>query len=284
MPCKMNDVNTRNISLIIARWEFLIRALDDVSYNVVIKLKNHMKSARKYDDIEKFNLFISYNNDISSSFFKACNYKLSDNGNVHKLEFRDCVGTIDWESKKSSVEISNEGVVSIDSFLRYVTSFLSLVQGGALVHSAGIIKNNRCFIFPGPSMSGKSTIAGLFRQRFTVIGEELSIILPSKEGYSVYGTPFLGSSSVLSNYGGYRLGGIIFHEKSDGYNIRKIEEVEALIRFVENVTFYSSSKKYANLVLENSEKITRSVKAFVMDFPNNSEWLSEFDKYLDEMI
>ncbi len=60
-----------------------------------------------------------------------------------------------------------------------------------LVHSAGVIRGGRGFLFVGPSTAGKTTIASLSKGG-TVVNDEMNLVEFHPDGARLIGTPFNG--------------------------------------------------------------------------------------------
>jgi hypothetical protein len=101
-----------------------------------------------------------------------------------------CLGTIDILNHKAELSFrSNQPVHDIEYFLRIVLSFGLYGIGGFLLHAAGIVHNNKAFIFFGKSGCGKSTIAKL-SAGYRILSDDLIGLLPSDNGVVAYSTPF----------------------------------------------------------------------------------------------
>jgi len=65
---------------------------------------------------------------------------------------------------------------------------------GVLVHACGLSLNGRGLLFLGTSGAGKSTSAGLWKQRagVTILSDDRIVIRPEGQGYRIFGTPWHG--------------------------------------------------------------------------------------------
>lgn len=67
-------------------------------------------------------------------------------------------------------------------------------QRGVLVHACGLSLNGRGLLFLGTSGAGKSTTAGLWKQRagVTLLSDDRIVIRAEEQGYRIFGTPWHG--------------------------------------------------------------------------------------------
>jgi hypothetical protein len=73
-------------------------------------------------------------------------------------------------------------------------------EGGLLLHAAGLSFHEQGYVFTGASGTGKSTIAELFANRgAAVLSDERLILRRHGTGFSLYGTPWVGSGNYAEN-------------------------------------------------------------------------------------
>ena len=79
------------------------------------------------------------------------------------------LGKIDLLNKKGEIDIlPSYARESLANFLRNIYNILITKEGGLVLHACGIVKDNKAYIFFGPSQSGKSTVAQLSRD-YTIL-------------------------------------------------------------------------------------------------------------------
>lgn len=79
---------------------------------------------------------------------------------------------------------------NIEYTLRVVYALLAVRHGGLLLHAAGIVQQERAYLFCGQSGSGKTTVARLSPPD-AVLNDDLVLLLPSGlTGWEAYATPF----------------------------------------------------------------------------------------------
>jgi hypothetical protein len=81
---------------------------------------------------------------------------------------------------------------SMENFLRIVYAHAVIPSGGFLLHSAGLVRDGRAYLFFGPSGSGKTTVTTLSPEAL-VLSDDLTMILRSGTGeYRACSVPFRG--------------------------------------------------------------------------------------------
>ena len=114
---------------------------------------------------------------------RACTYSLAASFSTAGGAGRAFFGNGEFEPRQRAVE----------NILRVATAWLAASRGGALMHSASIVKEGRAYLFFGQSGAGKSTISALSR-RGEVVSDDLTLILPDAHGHpEVVGAPFRGT-------------------------------------------------------------------------------------------
>ena len=74
------------------------------------------------------------------------------------------------------------------------------LDGGLLLHAAGLTTQEEGYIFTGNSGTGKSTIAQFFAERGAlVLSDERMIIRKIADDFILYGTPWVGSGNYAHN-------------------------------------------------------------------------------------
>lgn len=81
---------------------------------------------------------------------------------------------------------------SMENYLRVAFARLIIGRGGFLLHSAGLVRNGRAFLFFGPSGSGKTTVTRLSPEAL-ILSDDLTMVVTGSEGdYRACSVPFRG--------------------------------------------------------------------------------------------
>ncbi|MEM7246515.1 MAG: hypothetical protein AAF533_14280 [Acidobacteriota bacterium] len=81
---------------------------------------------------------------------------------------------------------------AVENVLRFFLSTVALARGGFVLHSSGVLRKGRTFLFFGPSGAGKSTTAS-HPEEGDCLGDDLVLLERRAEGWQACGVPFRGS-------------------------------------------------------------------------------------------
>lgn len=83
---------------------------------------------------------------------------------------------------------------ALENYLRFFIAARALAVGGFLLHSAGVARAGRAWLFFGPSGAGKSTTASHAPAGADLLGDDLVLVEPMGDGsWRACGVPFRGS-------------------------------------------------------------------------------------------
>lgn len=98
-------------------------------------------------------------------------------------------GWVDRAAGRGELILRPRGL--IENYLRVLYAWLALDHDSLLLHSCGIIRDGKGYVFFGPSGSGKTTTATL-SAAYTILSDDLVIIKQVAGTYHVCGVPFRG--------------------------------------------------------------------------------------------
>lgn len=144
----------------------------------------------------------------------------------------------------------------LDAFLRSLISSLLPRQGGFMLHSAGIVKGGRAYLFLGKSGAGKSTLAKLAAGAgLEVISDEINLLRPEGRGYRVYGSPFWGEMRCEGRPGSWPLAGIYLLGKARVNSAAACAGSEALKSLLRCQLNFEKGPGAAGLLLGNAARL-----------------------------
>lgn len=154
-----------------------------------------------------------------------------------------------------------------DAFLRSLLSFLLIRSGGLMLHSAGLVKGGKAYIFLGKSGAGKSTLSRLAAAAGAeVISDELNLVRYKKGRFMVYGSPFWGEMRSAGRPGAWPLGGVFRLKKAGTNRVSPCSKPEALRLLLRCLVNFYRGPEAAALALENSARLLSSVRVSTLEF------------------
>lgn len=181
----------------------------------------------------------------------------------------DWMARIEWRSETVtsgmwvSTEESGAFHGALENFLRVLSAHVLLLEGGALLHSAGVVWSGGAHLFVGPSGAGKSTISHLAQSKGrSVVSDDLNVVTP---GFTLAGSSFfseVGSRDPVS----YPLRGIYRLEKGDEDALRPMGEGETIASLIACAPFVNHSRFLAHRLWSNLSALARRAPAHVLTF------------------
>ena len=176
-------------------------------------------------------------------------------------------GVIDYTSNSSSLELERtHAPADLEYFLRLVYAYLGYQAGGFLIHSAGVVKQGSAYLFLGPSGSGKSTVAG-FSARYTVLNDDLVLLLPGQDQWQAYSTPFWNAGrGVAAQPASAPLAGIYRLIKDRQNYLEYVSAGEALADLMACIPVIPRSARFATGLFQRCSMILEMIPTFKLHF------------------
>lgn len=155
----------------------------------------------------------------------------------------------------------------LDAFLRSFISSLLLRSGGFMLHSAGLVKNGRAYLFLGRSGAGKSTLSKLAAAAgCEVISDEINLLRPERGRFMVHGSPFWGEMRADGRPGRWLLGGVYLLKKSRGNAVTSCGSGEALKLLLRCLLNFERGPGVSGRVLHNAAALLKKNKFARLEF------------------
>jgi len=182
---------------------------------------------------------------------------------IERGDFRAC---LDMKTRTGTLRAA-ENEQCLDAFLRSLISFLLIRSGGFMLHSAGLVKNGKAYLFLGKSGAGKSTLSKLAASAgVEIISDEINLVRPAKGGFRVYGSPFWGEMRADGRQGSCPLGGIYLLKKAKVNRISPVSGGEALRLLLRCLVNFEKSPGTAERVIKNASRLLVKAKFFRLEF------------------
>jgi hypothetical protein len=155
-------------------------------------------------------------------------------------------------------------------FMHAIRLFLAHNKGFFL-HSCGLIKDDRAFLFVGPDGSGKTTISNLISEGF--IASDDSLIVRSSNGlFTLYTTPWGSRESINTSA---PISKIFFLRKAHTLRIKEMKPAEAAREFLANTFFNTLDHQICQKTLETIAHLTKEISCRELYFAREE---SELDR------
>lgn len=117
-----------------------------------------------------------------------------------------------------------------ENFFRVLSAYRLLEVGGVLLHSAGVLRGGRAFLFLGRSGAGKSTLSRLAEERGgEVLSDDMNALLPDGGRAAVAALPFTGDLGDRRRpHSLFPLAALMRLEKSAADEVRPLTRAEAV--------------------------------------------------------
>lgn len=162
---------------------------------------------------------------------------------------------------------------SIDSVLRILHTLALAGTGGFLLHAASGMRNGRAFLFAGRSGAGKTTIARLAPEDFTLFTDEVSYVRKSPAGYRCYGTPFTGELASAGTNTSAPVGALYLLAKGDANRIEPARPAEAVRGLLENILCFAQERGPVVQLFEAACEFASRIPVYGLTFaPDARVW------------
>ena len=188
-------------------------------------------------------------------------------------------GFIDEKSRQGFLRLSStQPVEDIDYFLRVSLALLAHQAGGILLHTAGIIRDGRAYLFFGHSGSGKTTVCKVSVQdksstEFIVLNDDLILLCPQEKGWSAHGTPFWNPTQIRPTNRSAPVAGLYLLVQDNRVYTRELTSGQATAALMSNVPVIPQDSARSLHLLDKLSHLQKSIFVRELHFlPDNSFW------------
>lgn len=182
-----------------------------------------------------------------------------------RLDWAPTVGGGLW-----TPEAKGEKWLSVfENYLRVLTAYRLLEEGGAVLHSAGVTDGASAWMLFGPSGAGKSTSSRMCLERGAqVLSDDLNaVLLPSAGHALLLRLPFTGDLRERSSGpASYPLAAVLRLVKGTEDRLHPLSPATALAGLVAAAPFVNSDPWRREVLLGTLERLARSVPAYELVF------------------
>ncbi len=221
--------------------------------------------------LAEINLKINLVNNLEAQEFFPLG--LSFSGEEVIIRADEFFGRMDLSKRKGEVDLLPPYAKgSLANFLRNIYNILITREGGLILHAAGIVKDNRAYIFFGPSQSGKSTVAQLSKD-YIILSDDLIVIKRINGSCKVFGTPYWDRlKESQGKRGVFEIAGLFKLVKDNKTCLKRLPYSQGL---AEVLTLPGIPKEHQPIakLLSISSLLIREAPCYELHFlPNKSLW------------
>ncbi len=183
-------------------------------------------------------------------------------------------GYINEKLKKGELQLSStQPVEDIDYYLRVVIALLAHTANGILMHTAGIVRKGHAHLFFGHSGSGKTTACRVSAEDFTILNDDLILLLPKDGEWIAYGTPFWNPTQIMPSNQCAPVAGMYLLIQDLIVALQELAAGQATAALISNVPVIPQDTNRSLWLFNILTEIQERIPIFSLHFlPDNSFW------------
>lgn len=163
---------------------------------------------------------------------------------------------------------------AVENVLRWTVADLALESEGFVLHGAGIVLNERAYLFFGPSGAGKSTVAS-FRSGAPLLSDDLVLLLKREGRFFAAATPFAGTLPQGEKHPGiFPLGGLFRLWKAPKDRLEALPRSLAVARLAAACPFVTAPAERERRLLPLLVDLTGQTPVFDLHFTKSAKFWS----------
>ena len=185
---------------------------------------------------------------------------------------RGCKGIVEDHDPAILWISPNTGFQYIELFFRVVTAIRIFSLGGLMLHAAGIVKDQKGYIFTGYSGAGKTTVCRL-SEGCTVLNDDMVILSNSDSGWQISATPFTNPTQVCPGSGNAPLHRILFLRQALTHHLEDVPNSKAVAELLTHVPIISHSTYHVSSLTNRCVDIIQKTNVKELHFlPDRGFW------------
>jgi len=161
----------------------------------------------------------------------------------------------------TSVDEPLDEVIGVfENFFRLLVAYRLNQIGGALLHSAGLVRDSRAYLFLGRSGAGKSTISRISQEAgVEVLSDDMNALVLEHGRATVEKLPFAGDlGQTGGRRGGVSLAGLYRLEQAETHAVEPFPKPEALALLLSCAPYLNADPHRTDRLMENLAALARN--------------------------
>lgn len=162
---------------------------------------------------------------------------------------------------------------AVEYALRMVVALLAFEHGGLMYHAAGVIRNDRAFLFFGYSGSGKTTVARVSTEDL-VLNDDLLVLLPACDRWYAHATPFWNPTQIRpSGPHSAPVAALLRLVQAPSVRLEPMTPAQAVAECLSSIPVITADRSRSAAALLRATQLLNSVPHYRLHFlPDNSFW------------
>ena len=171
---------------------------------------------------------------------------------------------------------------SLENFLRVVYSHLAIPANGFLLHSAGLVRSDRAFLFFGPSGAGKTTVTTL-SPGAKVLSDDLTMVMRGDGNqYAACSVPFRGLFAPRPESAAtYPLAGLFRLVQDTTDSLEPLDGAAAVGEVVGSLPFVMDRPEMAGAAIDTVSAVASQVPVFRLHFRKDTTFWRVLEDRVD---
>ena len=156
---------------------------------------------------------------------------------------------------------------SLENFLRVVYAHAIVARGGFLLHSAGLVRDGKAYLFFGPSGSGKTTVTTLTPEALILSDDLTMVVRAGQSDYRACSVPFRGLYAPRPDSDTtWPMGGFFRLVQDTTDRLVPVERSKAIGELIGSLPFVTERAEMAGDVIDVIAAATAAVPVFRLHF------------------
>ncbi len=204
-------------------------------------------------------------------------------GDVYRAEAPEGEGRYYLDEGRGEVTLTPRSGPFFETFLRQIFVLESYRRGGLVLHSVAFADGDDVILSCGESESGKSTLAAMVREDFTVYSDEMNAVAADGR---VWALPFRGTGVTRVTPGGGVLRILAFHRPGREFAASPLEPAAAARRLWPNIFFAEAAgAEMRKQAFERVADLAQRARAFAVTVPQEAKAAREgFSRIFEDTL